>query len=81
MFFNPKVASSYGLHIIGFSQEKQTELFLDKLWFFAHKNQSVSFIDITVYRDFSITIATYPNTKVIGFNLKKLLKQLKKHLN
>ena len=73
LFFNPKVASSYGLHIIGLSQEKQTELFLDRLMeFFTRNNESVSFVDIgSNIGIFLLQIAKYPRTKVIGFEPSK----------
>jgi len=44
MFFNHKVASSYGLHIIGLPQEKETHLFLDFL--FDSLKEKFSFVDV-----------------------------------
>jgi len=47
LFINPSVISSYGLNIIGISQEKETQVFLDKIMHGLVKyGKKVDFIDV-----------------------------------
>lgn len=66
MFLNHKVASSYGLHVIGLPQENETHIFLDYL--LKDFDDPFSFVDVGAnIGAFLIDVSRKPNSHIYGF--------------
>ena len=71
IYVNPKVISSYGISIINKSQEKETEIFLDKIMKeLIRLDRNVDFIDVgSNIGIFLLQMSNYKNIrKLIGFD-------------
>ena len=67
MYFEPRAASSYGLHVVGAMQEPETHQFLNQAFDVVH-NQPAWFVEVGAnIGAFLLDIARRPNVILLGF--------------